>query len=61
MPERALVIVPTFKECDNIARLIDAVLSQDPRLEVLVTAPPWVVRQRVPLTVVMAHTPPAVV
>ena len=36
MSERALVIVPTFNECENIARLIDAVLSQDPRLEVLV-------------------------
>ncbi len=34
--ERALVIVPTYNERENIARLIDAVLSQDPRLEVLV-------------------------
>lgn len=32
----ALVIVPTYNECENIARLIDAVLSQDPRLEILV-------------------------
>jgi dolichol-phosphate mannosyltransferase len=34
--ERALVIVPTYNERENIARLIDAVLSRDPRLEVLV-------------------------
>jgi dolichol-phosphate mannosyltransferase len=34
--ERALVIVPTFNERENISRLIDAVLSQDPRVEVLV-------------------------
>lgn len=36
MAERALVIVPTYNERENIARLIQAVLSQDPRLEVLV-------------------------
>jgi dolichol-phosphate mannosyltransferase len=35
-PERALVIVPTYNERENIARLIDAVLTKDPRLEVLV-------------------------
>lgn len=34
--ERALVIVPTFNERENILRLIDAVLSQDPRIDVLV-------------------------
>lgn len=34
--ERALVIVPTYNERENVARLIDAVLKQDPRLEVLV-------------------------
>jgi dolichol-phosphate mannosyltransferase len=34
--KRALVIVPTYNERENIAKLIDAVLSQDPRLEVLV-------------------------
>lgn len=34
--ERALVIVPTYNECENIARLIETVLSQDPRLEILV-------------------------
>jgi dolichol-phosphate mannosyltransferase len=34
--ERGLVIVPTYNERDNIARIIEAVLAQDPRLEVLV-------------------------
>jgi len=34
--ERALVIVPTYNERENIARLIESVLGQDPRLEVLV-------------------------
>ena len=33
---RALVIVPTYNERENIARLIETVLSQDRRLEVLV-------------------------
>lgn len=36
MPERALVIVPTYDERENIARLIRTVLAQDDRLEVLV-------------------------
>jgi dolichol-phosphate mannosyltransferase len=36
MAERALVIVPTYNERDNIERLIEAVLEQDDRLEVLV-------------------------
>ena len=36
MAERALVIVPTYNERENISRLIHAVLSKDPRLEVLV-------------------------
>lgn len=36
MAERALVIVPTYNERENITRLIGAVLEQDPRLEVLV-------------------------
>lgn len=36
MAERALVIVPTYNERENIARLIETALSQDPRLEVLV-------------------------
>jgi dolichol-phosphate mannosyltransferase len=34
--ERALVIVPTYDERDNITRLIRTVLAQDPRLDVLV-------------------------
>lgn len=33
---RALVIVPTYNERENILRLIDAVLSQDPCIDVLV-------------------------
>ncbi len=36
MSEKALVIVPTYNERDNVIRLIDAVLAQDPRIEVLV-------------------------
>jgi dolichol-phosphate mannosyltransferase len=34
--EQALVIVPTYNERENIARLISEVLAQDPRLEILV-------------------------
>lgn len=34
--ERALVIVPTYNERENVARLVDDVLSKDPRLEMLV-------------------------
>ena len=36
MPERALVIIPTYNERENITRIIPAVLAQDERLEVLV-------------------------
>ena len=36
MAERALVIVPTYNERENITRLIESVLRQDGRLEVLV-------------------------
>lgn len=36
MPDRALVIVPTYNERFNIARLIPAVLAQDPAIEILV-------------------------
>ena len=36
MSERSLVIVPTYNERDNIIRLIDAALAQDPGIEVLV-------------------------
>ena len=34
--ERALVIVPTYNESENITRIVPQILSQDPRLEVLV-------------------------
>lgn len=34
--ERALVIVPTYNERENITRLIGAVLEQDERIEILV-------------------------
>jgi dolichol-phosphate mannosyltransferase len=34
--ERALVIVPTYNERENIARLIESILGQDSRLEILV-------------------------
>jgi dolichol-phosphate mannosyltransferase len=33
---RALIIVPTYNERENIARLIDTVLAQDPRIEMLI-------------------------
>ena len=36
MAERALVIVPTYNERENISRLIAAVLDKDARLEILV-------------------------
>ena len=34
--ERGLVIVPTYNESENIARIVPLILTQDPRLEVLV-------------------------
>lgn len=34
--ERGLVIVPTYNERENVARIIEAVLAQDPRLSVLI-------------------------
>lgn len=34
--QRALVIIPTYNESENIPRLVPLVLSQDPRLEVLI-------------------------
>jgi dolichol-phosphate mannosyltransferase len=34
--DRALVIVPTYNERENIARLIELTLAQDPRIDVLV-------------------------
>lgn len=36
MAEKALVIIPTYNEKDNIRRIIDAVLGQDARFDVLV-------------------------
>lgn len=36
MSERGLVIIPTYNERNNIARLIDQVLERDDRLDVLV-------------------------
>lgn len=35
-PERALIIVPTYNERENISRLLQSVLEQDRRIEVLV-------------------------
>ena len=34
--ERALVIIPTYNERENIPRLVPLVLEQDPRIEVLI-------------------------
>jgi dolichol-phosphate mannosyltransferase len=34
--ERALVIIPTYNERENISRIIEAILEMDPRLEILV-------------------------
>jgi dolichol-phosphate mannosyltransferase len=34
--ERALVIVPTYNERENIPRIVPRILDQDPRLEVLI-------------------------
>ena len=36
MAERALVVVPTYNEAPNLPSLVPQILSQDPRLEVLV-------------------------
>ena len=36
MAERALVIIPTYNERENLPRIVPAILQQDPRLEVLV-------------------------
>ena len=36
MPERALVVIPTYNEAINLPQIVPQVLSQDPRLEVLV-------------------------
>jgi dolichol-phosphate mannosyltransferase len=34
--ERGLVIVPTYNERENVARIIESVLAQDPRLNILI-------------------------
>jgi dolichol-phosphate mannosyltransferase len=34
--ERALVVIPTYNERANLCRLVECVLAQDPRLEILV-------------------------
>ena len=36
MPERALVVTPTYNEAVNLPHLVPLILAQDPRLEVLV-------------------------
>ena len=36
MPERALVVIPTYNEAANLPNIVPLVLAQDPRLEVLV-------------------------
>lgn len=36
MPDKALVIIPTYNERENIAHIIPAILAQDPSFEVLV-------------------------
>ena len=36
MPEKTLVVVPTYNERDNISRMIDAVLSRDSFIDILV-------------------------
>jgi dolichol-phosphate mannosyltransferase len=36
VPERALVIITTYNEIENLGRIVPQVLEQDPRLEVLV-------------------------
>jgi dolichol-phosphate mannosyltransferase len=36
MGERALVVIPTYNEVGNLAPLVEQVLAQDPRLEILV-------------------------
>ena len=36
MPDRALVIVPTYNERENIRRLVESVLAQDERIDMLI-------------------------
>jgi dolichol-phosphate mannosyltransferase len=35
-PEKALIIIPTYNEKENIAKMIGLVLAQDPRIEMLI-------------------------
>jgi dolichol-phosphate mannosyltransferase len=36
VPERALVVIPTYNEAENLPNIVPQVLAQDPRLEILV-------------------------
>jgi dolichol-phosphate mannosyltransferase len=36
MPERVLVVVPTYNECENLPQIVPVILAQDPRVEILV-------------------------
>ena len=36
MPERALVVIPTYNEAVNLPQIVPQVLAQDPRLDILV-------------------------
>jgi len=36
MPERGLVVVPTYNERENLPQIVPVILAQDPRLDILV-------------------------
>ena len=36
MAERALVVIPTYNECENLPQIVPAILAQDSRVEILV-------------------------
>jgi len=36
MPDKALVVIPTYNEIQNLPRIVPEVLAQDPRIEILV-------------------------
>ena len=36
MPEKALVVVPTYNECENLPQIVPVILAQDPRIELLI-------------------------
>jgi dolichol-phosphate mannosyltransferase len=36
MPERFLIILPTYNESQNLPRIVPPILAQDPRIEILV-------------------------